>query len=83
VAAFSDSPRFSYGGSPLAARLIDKKKLESRPKSEMLPFQDIIYQELERSKTTLKQDKVYTILSRCMLERQGEGEILYLVRPSL
>ena len=43
-------------------RLIDKKKLESRPKTEMLPFQDIIYQEIERSKTSLKQEWCPAIL---------------------
>ena len=37
-------------------RLIDISKLKSKPKMEMLPFQDIIYQEIERSKKVLKEE---------------------------
>ena len=37
-------------------RLIDVRKLKSKPKIEMLQFQDLIYQEIEKGKKTLKED---------------------------
>ena len=37
-------------------RLIDVQKLKSKPKIEMLQFQDLIYQELEKGKKILKED---------------------------
>ena len=37
-------------------RLIDINKLKSRPKIEVLPFQDIIYQEIEKNKKLLKDE---------------------------
>lgn len=37
-------------------RLIDVAKLKSKPKIEMLQFQDLIYQEIEKGKKVLKED---------------------------
>ena len=54
-------------------RLIDISQLKSKPKMEMLTFQDIIYQEIERSKKGLKEEccpAIIEIYKQCQKNKQ-------------
>ena len=54
-------------------RLIDINKLQTRPKMEMLPFQDLIYQELERVKKILKEEwcpSIVAIFRQCQKSKR-------------